>query len=689
MTSSPWPVLIKAALMGTHRQSSLEVMLAPILMPTSSPPTSSPPTSPPSSSQASVQPSNKANSPRHQLYQTLAKLNWTEPETAILDAAGAIATHTQAGQPHTISIPHPPNASAPVRPDTPVEAPPLRSPTPPLPCSPAPPPPLCSPQTAKHLRHGLRHDPDFCAEILIGLTSYHQRMPDEYLPSLLDFGLRYPQWQALITQAMGERGRWLANQNPDWHYGRWNWLLLPPDDLLSSQKEKTPAKVDSMLPQELQELWQEGAIAQRLELLQRWRTIAPNAARTLLVEKWPKELAKHRAILLPGLRIGLSLNDESFLDQVLSDKSSSVRTTATHLLSCLPASQWCQRMTEWGRSLFHVQHHPSSIASASASAIHINLPNADSKATTDLSRLRKSSKAPSKKRSSAQNSNNIANHRTRHSTHQPPTEEKALETLVQIVGSMALEFWNEYSSPWDLLQLISHQQYGNAVIQGWVLATIRQRDRKWATALLQHSKMINGAMGDANPNRPDLSRYDHQAITDLLHILPYPQQENFLVEWIPLSTRQQISLLASPHCSNIPYSAMAEQGAAEGLAMVGWLQLAVAIDNTAEAMEKSPFLPLKQMWSLDFSRIVLLQLHREISHQMPTYIQSVRTLAGAIASRLDPCLNDEPILAALAERTIPGPVYLERSWDQSIDMIRSTLSLRQAMQASFNLHRHR
>lgn len=705
-----WPNLVKVALMGTHRQSSNLISTMVSGRESSDPSTPSDP--------SSIQP----------IQALLTQLDWAEPETAILDAAGAIALHTQAGQAYLFP----------------------RAPSPLPPCPPDPLRPLCSPQTTQHLRHGLSHDSAFCAEVLGWLIAYGQRAPDEYLPSLLDFGGKQPQWKHLVLILIGARGRWLACQNPAWEYGQWDWSQLPNDELthvspnavsvgqnkgtdhhpLKGQDTKTSESAEYRLPQEFQTLWQTGAIASRLDLLQCWRVIAPNAARCLLANTWPQESAKHRAILLPALNIGLSVADEPFIDQALSDRSAKVRTIATQLLACLPQSQWSQQMTEWGRSLF--KRIPPTIS-----------PKTSGSRSTDMSPSANEGAAPNKRNplqlkitlpttnqspkdisNGTANSISIDNRNTlplapskpspalptHPPTHSPltsppspqgDTEAESIDVLIQVIGSTALDCWDEYGSPPEVIQSISQEHHRFAVLQGWCLAAIHQCSKPWASALLLQSTILN----DFIQNGAEKGGQNQSALTELLQVLPASQREEVLARWLPSATHQQISLLSNPQLKNRSDLSIADQGAANGLAMLRWLQLAVVIQDAqrdldgavylmnqglsqpgqtaVESTEGPPSLSFLEQWSIDFSRLVLHQLQREISTQIQPYIRELRTLARAIASRLNPLLHDDPIFTVLAERTIPGPAYLDRSWDQSIDIIRSTLAMRQAMQASF------
>lgn len=56
------------------------------------------------------------------------------------------------------------------------------------------------------------------SEYLSALAQAQRRVSTEYLANLLDCGAKTPSFRLFILPVIGETGRWLAAQNPVWHY---------------------------------------------------------------------------------------------------------------------------------------------------------------------------------------------------------------------------------------------------------------------------------------------------------------------------------------------------------------------------------------------------------------------------------------------------------------------------------------
>jgi hypothetical protein len=126
--------------------------------------------------------------------------------------------------------------------------------------------------------------------------------------------------RALLGKVIGERGRWLARQNPEW-----SWVgteLAPP----------TP------------ELWETGSDDERLAALRALRSSDPARARALVDATWAVDAPEFRFRTLEVLRTGLSLADEALLTRALADRRKDTRAAAQALLATIPDSGLAQRM---------------------------------------------------------------------------------------------------------------------------------------------------------------------------------------------------------------------------------------------------------------------------------------------------------------------------------------------------------
>ena len=159
------------------------------------------------------------------------------------------------------------------------------------------------------------------------------RPPARLLPRLLELGSANPVLQAPLRVVVGPRGRWLAG-----HHDRWAWAAGEPvgDIEAAGRRFPTAAKAD------------------RLAMLEAVRRADPSRGLEFLRSTWSGDPAAERAALLAVLAVGLSDDDEPFLEAALDDRSAAVRQVAADLLGRLPASPRSARMAERLRSLVAV-----------------------------------------------------------------------------------------------------------------------------------------------------------------------------------------------------------------------------------------------------------------------------------------------------------------------------------------------
>jgi Family of unknown function (DUF5691) len=237
-----------------------------------------------------------------------------QPERTLLLAAGAWALYQEAGY-----IPQSPQISYQPAPVEEKKA--------------------CSSKTAQiltDLLHG-KHDV-LLPEALEKLQQARQRLPHELLPQVLMYGTKNKQLQAALLPVLGARGHWLAQFSHEW-----DWATAMPTNA---------DFINKPLP-DIETLWQEGTLQQRVEILRHVRTMHPDIARDWMISTWKKENVETRTAFIALLEINLSQGDEKFLEQALHDRSEGVRKKAAHLLADIPSSAFNQRMRERADTLLH------------------------------------------------------------------------------------------------------------------------------------------------------------------------------------------------------------------------------------------------------------------------------------------------------------------------------------------------
>ncbi|MCW3050894.1 MAG: hypothetical protein JWN14_64, partial [Chthonomonadales bacterium] len=171
------------------------------------------------------------------------------------------------------------------------------------------------------------------------------RLPEEHLVELLEFGRGHPEMRPALLPLLGMRGRWLAAQNPDWHYAL-QFSLFEIENEWEAEATTT---------EQTEQVWQTGTQEERVALLHRLRRSDPAWARALVESTWKQDASAERAEFVGTFTTGLNMEDEPFLENALTDKRKEVRVAAQHLLVCLPAARLGLRMWERVQALVRLQ----------------------------------------------------------------------------------------------------------------------------------------------------------------------------------------------------------------------------------------------------------------------------------------------------------------------------------------------
>jgi hypothetical protein len=331
----------------------------------------------------------------------------------------------------------------------------------------------CAPRAARHLSAMLSDTQRaLLPEWLVALEAAGRRVPNAQLPELLELGHSQAGLREHILPVLGRRGRWLAAQNPDWSYARLvagGWGLEAGGREIGDSAETLKAQ-NAQLKAE----WETGAHPARLTLLGELRKAAPAQARDLLATTWASEKAEHRSTFLATFAVGLTIDDEPFLEAALDDRSKEVRRCAAGLLAGLPESRLAQRMGERARPLLTwvagEKRRLLGLRPGQSARIEIVLP-----ADCDKAMIRDGIEP------------------------KPPAGRQKLGEkawwLLQILRAIPPGTWcQQWSATPAELMTIAEQSEWRAVLQeGWVAAALAARDTLWAEEMLR-----------VDPNKVDL-----------------------------------------------------------------------------------------------------------------------------------------------------------------------------------------
>ncbi len=259
------------------------------------------------------------------------------------------------------------------------------------------------------------------------------RLPAALLPLALDTAQRAKVLRPAVSAVLGERGRWLAHQNSTWRY---------------AAGTADTATTDTR--------WQEGTLAQRLQLLQEERQNHPSAARERLQASLSDLPAKERAELLAVFQTGLSADDEALLSTLANqDRSREVRQIARTLLIQLPDSaitqaaiarlQACILLKTGLRGVLGVQPPDAADPDWKNHGIEVERPKHES------------------------------------------LGERAW-WLYQLARQVPLVWWQQYTgmAPEALLQWVAKNDWRDALVRAWWDVLRPTPDPAWCHALLQH-----------------------------------------------------------------------------------------------------------------------------------------------------------------------------------------------------------
>ncbi|HET7230379.1 MAG TPA: DUF5691 domain-containing protein [Longimicrobium sp.] len=371
------------------------------------------------------------------LSRALASASGETAEATLLSAAAILAAHRRASR-------------TPARDDRPLGEPAAGETA-----------PVCPPLAARHLAMMLE------GSFAVALPEWMEAAaragyiaPPELLPKLLEAASANPFLRRHLPNLLGERGRWLAAQSPEWMFA-----------LAITQPEAEEADDRAT--------WETMSAEARPALLDRIRQRDPARGLALLQSTWATEAPRDRAALLQALATGLSMDDEPFLEAALDDRRKEVRTAAASILSRLADSRLVARMTERARRWLVIQPPKTGllakVTGGGAPLVEVYLPEALDK---EMERDGIAAKPP------------------------PGVGERGW-WLAQALAAVPPRTWTDAAkcSPDELIAAARKTEWRDVVVNGWAAATLRHLDAEWAQPLIarpEHSRWQIGGV-DTSP----------------------------------------------------------------------------------------------------------------------------------------------------------------------------------------------
>lgn len=175
-------------------------------------------------------------------------------------------------------------------------------------------------------------------EFLELLQTHGIQLPSRLLPLALNMQDRSRRLR--LREVLGARARWLAALHSEWA-----WLI---------QEAETSGD-----PASWKRSFDEGTLAERVTALQQFRQHDPAATRELLEGAIADEKGEAKRKLLECLNVGLTVDDETFLERFQTDRAKKVRELVCEMLGSLPDSQLTQRNSARLAACFQNPQSPS------------------------------------------------------------------------------------------------------------------------------------------------------------------------------------------------------------------------------------------------------------------------------------------------------------------------------------------
>lgn len=307
---------------------------------------------------------------------------------------------------------------------------------------------------------------DVLPEWLLAAGAAGRRVPDVALPRLLDAARGNRDLREPLRPVLGQRGRWLAAQNPDWAFAAEGDVFGDVGDA--------------------DEVWQTGQRAARVSVLTRLRHADPARARSLLESTWAQEPAEDRARFLSSFLHGLSPADEPLLEAALDDRSKDVRRVAAGLLARLSGSRFVRRMTDRAVPLLAWK-------AGKKPRVEVTLP-----ATPDKAAERDGVEAKST----------------------DPRIGQKQWWLRQIVSAVPPATWAKRwgAAPAEIVAAVRKSEFEAVLVTAWAQAAARNSDMAWAEAIL------------ATETTTVMEHAGEQVVAELQAALPGSRREALVLE---------------------------------------------------------------------------------------------------------------------------------------------------------------
>jgi hypothetical protein len=228
-----------------------------------------------------------------------------------------------------------------------------------------------------------------------------------------------------VVELIGQRGKWVAALNPEWH------VLIKDQQILPDST------------------WQMGSIDQRVAYLRQLRKINPVQACQLLTGNWHKENKNNRAAFLKLIEENLLPQDRPILEIILTDKVIEFRKRALAQLAKVGGHALIDELIAYVHTELLI----------SGEYVGFNLPKPDAKKWEDFGLAFEKDK---------------------------PAAEKDL--LIHILGFVPPDNWPEWTDrkPYGVLAAFRHSDWKNVFLLALASALKKYPSIEWSLAVFEY-----------------------------------------------------------------------------------------------------------------------------------------------------------------------------------------------------------
>lgn len=271
--------------------------------------------------------------------------------------------------------------------------------------------------------------PLYRTDILGTLSKNVISLPHELLVDALEFGKQNKPYSKFIRKILGERGLWLAKQNPEWAFA---------------------------VPSNEKDIWEHGGTEQRLDFFSEARKTDGSKANDLLFNEIDKMGTQEKLSFLDIIEHGLNTEDEPVLEVFLRQRNRDVKSKSAAMLSKIKGKRFMDLISSFMQPLLTTKK------SFLSTTFDIEAPENHLPEFSEVGiETTKTTKTAIGERA---------------------------DILRQIAELLPLKWWETTTgmTPDELIRAAEKMHWGEPILFAWATAFKREPDNSWGKAFIEN-----------------------------------------------------------------------------------------------------------------------------------------------------------------------------------------------------------